>query len=41
MVREEEGSPVGVVMSLEVLHDHVVDALQVKAHLKIFSDELS
>ena len=27
MVREEEGSPVGVVMSLEVLHDHVVDPL--------------
>ena len=27
VVGEEEGGPVGVVMSLEVLHDHVVHAL--------------
>ena len=27
MVGEEEGRPVGVVVPLEVLHDHVVDAL--------------
>ena len=27
VVGEEEGGPVGVVMPLEVLHDHVVDTL--------------
>ena len=27
MVRQEEGCPVGIVMSLEVLHDHVVNSL--------------
>ena len=35
MVREAKRCSVRVVVPLEVLHDHVVDALQVKAHLKI------